>query len=448
MNRFKALVLPTLVLMAICLVATAALALTNMVTAPLIEQAAIDAANAARSVVLPEGDSFTQVTDYTTENVIEVYKADNDSGYTVTATAKGYNGELHVMTGIKADGSISGVQVMLNNETPGLGSRVSEEEYTSQYPGQSSVDGVDVIAGATISSIAFENCVKTAFEVFAEVTGSAPSEGLQDNMSAFFPGQELIPIQLDGAVEAYRAGGEGYLVTVEADAYGKTPMQVRVAVGADGSVVGVELGENSETDGLGTQVGEGDYTALFVGKTAADIDGIDVISGATVSSQGFKAGVQTALELITPELLSQLSGGGDSTAPASTFFPGTSLTLIQLDGAVEAYRAGGEGYLVTVEADAYGKTPMQVRVAVGADGSVVGVELGENSETDGLGTQVGEGDYTALFVGKTAADIDGIDVISGATVSSQGFKQGVAQALALITPEMLGELSGEVDGGE
>ncbi len=447
MSKFKSLVLPTLVLVAICLVATAALALTNTVTAPLIEQAAIEAANAARSVVLPEGDSFTEVTDYTTENVIEVYKADNDSGYTVTATAKGYNGELHVMTGIKADGTIAGVQVMLNNETPGLGSRVSDEEYTAQYPGKSDLEGVDVIAGATISSIAFENCVNTAFEVFAELSGTAtPGEGTDNPMAAFFPDADLIAIELDGAVEAYRAGSVGYVVAVQADGYGETPMQVIVAVGGDGNIVGVALGENSETDGLGTQVGESDYTSRFVGKTSTDIDGIDIISGATVSAEGFKAGVKTALELITPDMLAELQGSADSTTPASSFFPGAELTLIELDGAVEAYRAEGTGYLMTVETDGYSRNgPMQVVVAVGADGNVIGVELGSNSETDGLGTQVGESDYTSQFLGKTATEVDDIAVISGATVSSVGFKNGVKTALELITDDMLGELQGSAD---
>ena len=150
----KELILPTIVLTVICLVASAALALTNQITAPLIAAAQEAAAREARLLVLPEADDFTQVTGCTTENVIDVYEANNGAGYAITASAKGYAGDLQVMVGITSEGTIADTQVMISEETPGLGSRVAEEPYRSQYRGKdANLDGVDMISGSTVSLV-------------------------------------------------------------------------------------------------------------------------------------------------------------------------------------------------------------------------------------------------------------------------------------------------------
>jgi electron transport complex protein RnfG len=308
MTSKKEFIMPTLVLTIICLVAAAALAFTNQVTEPLIAQAQAEAANAARVLVLPQADSFTQITDYKTENVYEVYKADNGSGYAITTIAKGYGGNLQVMVGISSEGTISGTQVMICNETPGLGDRVQKDPYRSQYVGKdASLEGVDIISGSTVSSRAFESAVKTAFMAYSEVSGNPSGlEGKVDPRKTLFPGVELTPIDLPSAKEAYRAGNEGYLIVTTAIGYYETEMEVITAIGADGKIVGVGLGANQETEGVGTQVGEYDYTTQYIGKDINDIEGVDVVTGATVSSQSFELGVKKALRIVTPEMLAEL----------------------------------------------------------------------------------------------------------------------------------------------
>ena len=51
-------VMPILVLSLICLVITALLALTNSATEPVITQAALERAEAARTEIIPEADGF------------------------------------------------------------------------------------------------------------------------------------------------------------------------------------------------------------------------------------------------------------------------------------------------------------------------------------------------------------------------------------------------------
>ncbi len=169
----KDLIIPTVVLAVICLVITACLAATYEVTQPIIDENNRKAAEASRALVLSEADGFEEVTGSFSENVVDVYSATNGAGYAITATAKGYDSDpLKVMVGIKADGTVERINILANSETPGLGSKVSEESFTNQIIGMdSNMEGYQMIAGATKSSNAVKKAVQTAFEVYDMVKG-------------------------------------------------------------------------------------------------------------------------------------------------------------------------------------------------------------------------------------------------------------------------------------
>lgn len=169
----KNYLIPTVVLGVICMVITAALAVTYQITQPIIEENNRKAAEASRAMVLSAADGFEEVSGDFPENTVDVYVATNGSGYAITTTAKGYDSDpLKVMVGIKADGTVEKINVLSNTETPGLGSKVSEDSFTSQVSGMDSdMNGFEMIAGATKSSKAIKNCVLTAFEVYDMVKG-------------------------------------------------------------------------------------------------------------------------------------------------------------------------------------------------------------------------------------------------------------------------------------
>ena len=131
-NTWNDFVKPIVVLGVICLVTSLLLAVTNNVTAPIIAENAVKTANATRQALLPSADTFTEVAPETpTEGVTAIYKADNDSGYVITAQAKGYGGEVPVMVAFNAEGTIEAVQFLDNDETPGLGQKVKSEAFQS-----------------------------------------------------------------------------------------------------------------------------------------------------------------------------------------------------------------------------------------------------------------------------------------------------------------------------
>ena len=73
-NTFENIVKPILVLTVICIVVSGLLALTNMVTAPVIARNAQRKADAGRIALLPAADAFQQI-EYSDDVVSEVWAA-------------------------------------------------------------------------------------------------------------------------------------------------------------------------------------------------------------------------------------------------------------------------------------------------------------------------------------------------------------------------------------
>jgi len=172
---------PTVVLLLICLVISAALAFTYQITKPKIDQINKETADAARLEVLPLADSFTQSDVSLPEGVTEFYVADNDAGSVMTCETKSFGGTITVMVGLDPDGAITGVKVTKHADTPGVGTKAMETAYLEQqYTGKTETDGagnirddsaIDQVTGATVSSNAIYQCVTTALKAYSETGG-------------------------------------------------------------------------------------------------------------------------------------------------------------------------------------------------------------------------------------------------------------------------------------
>ena len=176
MNNWTRIGKPIVVLSLICIIVTGALAATNEVTDPIIDAATIAAENAARSEVLPEADSFSPVEGITVDGVSAVYTADNGAGAAITASAKGYGGDVVVMVGIGSDGNITSIEVTEQKETQGIGSKVvGDPEYLARYNGLSAAEplvlneDVDAITSSTVSSTAVINAVNAAITAYNQI---------------------------------------------------------------------------------------------------------------------------------------------------------------------------------------------------------------------------------------------------------------------------------------
>lgn len=120
--------------------------------------------------VLAPGAALTQIT--APEGIQEAWQGD-DGSCVLFAQANGYeyeSGPLLVGVGFGADGTVTGVWVDASGQTPGIGDRVLDESYLSQYQGladEASLDGVDAAAGATESSKGVKKAVRKCIQAYA-----------------------------------------------------------------------------------------------------------------------------------------------------------------------------------------------------------------------------------------------------------------------------------------
>ncbi len=169
-NAFEDYIRSPLVLTVLCVLITLALVATHNLTQPIIDVRAVEEAKLARQAVLPAADDFEEVSVELPANGIDCYKATNGAGYVITGSAKGYGGLMKVMVGIDNDGKITGITVLDHSETAGLGSRTALPAYTGQYAGKdSSLSGIEHIAGSTISSKAVDKAVGVAYAIYESV---------------------------------------------------------------------------------------------------------------------------------------------------------------------------------------------------------------------------------------------------------------------------------------
>ena len=175
MKETRDIIKSVVVLLVICLVVSAALAVVNSFTAPVSAANATERENEARRAVIPEAVDFKAVDLTLPDGVVSAYEGVDANGaalgYVFTVEGKGFDGTISVMCAIGTDGKILRVSTLdVSSETKTLGGRTADSEYTDQYTGQDeTLAGVNAISGATITSTAYRGCVETAFAAFQTI---------------------------------------------------------------------------------------------------------------------------------------------------------------------------------------------------------------------------------------------------------------------------------------
>ncbi|MFA5310702.1 MAG: FMN-binding protein [Candidatus Omnitrophota bacterium] len=149
----------------ICIVAAGLLAGVDILTKPkILAQEKLEEELSLRAI-FPSAHHFDEVRD---GGEVIYYKAlDNDGkfiGVAFKASGKGYAGEIKTLVGILSEGRITAIKIMSQNETPGLGLRIADTNFTERFKGRSDLSGVEAITGATISSRAVIDSVKKKAE--------------------------------------------------------------------------------------------------------------------------------------------------------------------------------------------------------------------------------------------------------------------------------------------
>lgn len=182
----------TVTLLVTCVIVAAALGGVNAITEEKIEAINKEKTEIAMKAVVadPDNTTFSDKLDLTDEMVAaagsvtldSVYAAQvngQSAGHAIKVVASGSQGKIEMMVGVDAEGTVTGVSIVKNSETSGIGSKVMTNMPTaagvgvlSQFEGKSAADGtltvganVDAISGATVSTRGVTNGVNAALAV-------------------------------------------------------------------------------------------------------------------------------------------------------------------------------------------------------------------------------------------------------------------------------------------
>ena len=168
------------VLFVITAVVSLMLAFSNMVTADKIAQNTKKAENEARIAVMPEATEFKFFRSYREGVVTEIQhaiKGGEKIGWCVSVAPNGYGGAIEFIVGIDSEFKTTGIKIVNMSETPGLGAKAGEENFSSQFDGKNASNGLSVIksgtpkdneilaiSGATVTSTAIKEGINAAVE--------------------------------------------------------------------------------------------------------------------------------------------------------------------------------------------------------------------------------------------------------------------------------------------
>ena len=175
-------------LFVICIVSGGVLGVVYNATKDPIAAAETAKKTEAIKNVLPEFNELNETMVMSALEDVEIpfylaYDADNNfiGAAVETFTNKGFSGNISLMVGILADGTLKNISVLQHAETPGLGSKMTEPTFKDQFNGKKAdsfnikvkKDGgdVDAITAATISSRAFCDAVNRALLTFENNKG-------------------------------------------------------------------------------------------------------------------------------------------------------------------------------------------------------------------------------------------------------------------------------------
>ena len=240
------------------------------------------------SYLLPGGGEFEEI-EYkgADSKITNVYKG--EGGYVLAMTANGYVDEIKLLVAVDNEGVVKGYTVRDIHDTYGLGLGVQDDLFflvgLMNSKGDLAVNSnIDAVTGATISSSAVVACVNAASKYVQE------------------------------------SGAAGGPLTGTANGFGG-PITVSVTMDGD-KITAVEIVSNSETPEIAGTALEQIPAAIV----AANSPDVDIVSGATYTSNGIINAVKNALA----------GGGSSEPEPEATPEPTQEAQV-----AAEAYQGFG-----------------------------------------------------------------------------------------------------------
>lgn len=297
------------------------------------------------------------------------------------AARNGFNGPVRFLIVLDPEHKVQSVKVLQQGENPGFGELITRTSFLDQFVGMDKDSpfavGVDVqiVSGATISSMAVIGGIDRALDNFNE---------------AFF------------GLDASSTLNDGIFVG-QANSFGG-PLVVEVVV-TDGRIISVEITKHSDSPGFSDPA----ITGIPQRIVAANAPRVDVVSGATFTSEAIMTAVELALK--SPPT-GEGDGSGDQvekTAEAKSQAE-TSFDFA-IDDGIHRGKAQGFG----------GELILDVTVA---GGKITEIAVVDSKETPFIADAAFDKLFPALIEAQGP-----VDAVSGATATSKAVHDALRDAL-------------------
>lgn len=368
-------------LISICLVVSLLLAVTNLITAPTIKKNEEAAANAALLEVLPNGENFEKVdiSKYTLPSTVEEAYREKNGGYVFKLRASGYSPDMIIMCGVSSDGRVSGALCLSSGETLGY-----EQVYGDNFKGKKidEIESVDVISGATKTTSGYRSAIKDALNAFTILNGGSvdirtEEEILADNLAKALPSADgsfssvFITEVLDGVDAVYVADNKsGYVYVSGEDFYG---------LDKDGRVISEDISEE------------------------------------------IKSSLEAAAKKLMSSKITELDVSGYGELPSEV----SAVSKTDSGNYIFELRASGYGIVGSYHASG---EYIKIRLSMTEAGKIIACETLSQGESKGYGAACAEYSFYSQFNGKVESNYGEIDAISGATVTTNAYKNAVKTA--------------------
>ena len=371
------------------------------------EDYAASAANERLNEVLPGANGFENITSTLTNlpaSVLKVHKEVGGLGFAIEVAATGYNtaAPMDVVIGVDAQGKIVEVKIFAYNDTPSFDITKKDPAYLDSYKGQdSTLAGVGLVAGSTISSTGLKTAVSEAMNVLVE--NELVKAGVKSDEQIL---TEMIPTVAEG--------------------YNKL-----IDVAATGNIVKAFKFETGTGFAFVIKAGEAHYLAVVNAMGVCkvfDVEGNDVTEAqaALVAEAKTAAASQKSYEAdLTKKLEKMMSGATDFTAiQLDTFNTVASAVSFTVDGTLYY------GFY----SRSYGFHQMDVYFILDENGAIVMMDAKQfifEEEYFGNFGGMNTNEYKDGFAGFTGDTWTGdAAIIATATMTSNAMKQSTADVFA------------------
>jgi len=289
-------------------------------------------------------------------------------------SAQGFAGPVAVAVDVDENNAITAITVGDENfaETTGLGSKAQDDAFKAQFIGKTipvSMDQIDAITGATITTEAVVKAINSIFEEPAAADEAIPVSTVVET-----------PVG-----ERFTGSAQGYA----------GPVVVEITVD-NNTITSIKIGDDSfaETPGLGANALEEAFQNQFIGKTLpVSMSDIDAIAHATITTTAVIDAINSSAAVVD------------------------SIAAEEIPAVLTSSAQGYAG-------------PVAVEITVD-NNTITSIKIGDDSfaETPGLGANALEEAFQNQFIGKTLpVSMSDIDAIAHATITTKAVVDAINTA--------------------